>query len=91
MHGIGVVIGIILILVILGVLFWAGQQIMALVAPYVGEPFTTLIRIAFVILLVMICIWVVVQLLGLAGIGVPFLGSGNFGHRLSQLAVLAAF
>lgn len=72
MHAIGVIIGIILILVILGVLFWAGQQIMKLIAPYVGEPFATLIRILFVLLLVFICIWVIVVLLGLAGISVPF-------------------
>jgi len=72
MHAIGVVIGIILVLVVLGVLFWAGKQIFALIATYVGEPFMTLIRIAFVLLLLFICIWVIVVLLGLAGIVVPF-------------------
>lgn len=72
MHTIGVAIGIILILIFLGVLFWAGKQVFALIAPYVGEPFLTLIRIAFVILLVCICIWVIVQLLALGGIVVPF-------------------
>ena len=72
MHAIGVVIGIILVLIVLGVLFWAGKQIFALIAPYVGEPFLTLIRIAFVLLLLFICIWVIVVLLGLAGVQVPF-------------------
>lgn len=72
MHAIGVVIGIILVLIFLGVLFWAGKKIFALIAPYVGEPFMTLIQIAFVILLVCICIWVVVQLLALGGIMVPY-------------------
>jgi hypothetical protein len=72
MHSIGVIVGIILVLIFLGVLFWAGKQIFALISPYVGEPFMTLIRIAFVILLVCICIWVVVELLSLGGIVVPF-------------------
>lgn len=72
MHAIGVVIGIIIVLVVLGVLWWAGKQVFALIAPYVGEPFMTLIRIVGVLLLLFICIFVIVQLLGLAGISVPW-------------------
>jgi hypothetical protein len=72
MHLIGSMVAIILVLVILGVLFWAGRQILALCTPYLSEPFLTLIRIVFVVLVVLIAIWVIVWLLGLAGIYVPF-------------------
>lgn len=72
MHTIGVVIGIVLVLIFLGVLFWAGKQIFALIAPYVGEPFMTIIRIVCVILLTVVCLWIIVQLLALGGIVVPF-------------------
>lgn len=72
MSAIGTIIGVILTLIVLGVLFWAGQQILNLIKPYVGEPFWTLIRIALVLLLLFIVIWALVTLVGLAGIHVPW-------------------
>ena len=67
----GTVIGLILLCIILGVLFWAGQQLLALIP--LSEPFATIVRILLVVLTVIIVIWVFIQLLGLAGIHVPML------------------
>ncbi len=69
---IGTIIGLILLCVILGVLMWAGQQLLALIP--LGEPFATILRILLVVLLVVICIWVFIQLLGLAHINVTIPG-----------------
>ncbi len=66
---IGTVIGLIFLMVILGVVWWAGQQLLALIP--MGEPFRTIIRILFIILLVVIVLYVLIVLLGLAGIHVP--------------------
>jgi hypothetical protein len=65
---IGTVIGLILACIILGVIWWAGQQLLALIP--LTEPFATIVRILFVVLLVVIVIWVIIVLLGVAGIHV---------------------
>jgi hypothetical protein len=70
----GTAIGIVLLFIVLGVLFWAFQQLLALVQPYIAEPFNTLIRIALVVVFVFIVIWAIIQLLSMAGISVPMLG-----------------
>ena len=59
-------------LVILGVLWWAMQTLIALVP--MAEPFPTLIRVVLVVVMVIIVLWVLFQLLtlsGLAGGGMP--------------------
>lgn len=66
---IGTVIGLILLVIILGFVWWAGQQLLALIP--MAEPFATILRILLVLLLVVIVIFVFIQLLGLAGIHVP--------------------
>lgn len=72
---IGTVIGLIFLMIILGVVWWAGQQLLALIP--LAEPFRTIIRILFIILLVVIVLYVIIVLLGLAGIHVPVgLGAG---------------
>ena len=64
---------IIAALVICGVLWWALQQLLALAAPYIGEPFLTIIRIVLVVMLVLILLYVaytlVVMLSGAIGGG----------------------
>lgn len=67
---IGVLIGIIFILILLGVAWWAIQQLLPLIP--MGEPFRTIIRILLTVIMVLIVLWVIVVLLGLAGIHVPF-------------------
>lgn len=65
---IGTIIGLILLCIILGVIWWAGQQLLALIP--MGEPFATIVRILMVVLLVVIVIYIVIVLLGIAGIHV---------------------
>lgn len=65
----GTLIGILLTLVIAGVIWWAVQQLLALVP--LAEPFATLVRILIVVITVIIVIYVIVMLLGLAGVHVP--------------------
>ena len=73
---IGTVIGIIFALIILGVLWWAVQQLMALIP--IAEPFRTIIYILCVIVMVLIVLWIITVLLGMAGIHVPRFGSLGF-------------
>ena len=71
---IGVLIGIIFTLIILGVLWWAAQQLMALIP--IAEPFKTIIYVLMVIILVVIVLYILSMLLGLAGIHVGGFASG---------------
>jgi uncharacterized membrane protein YwzB len=66
---IGAVIGLILLLVLLGVVWWGIQQLLPLVP--MGEPFATIVRVLLVILLAVIVIYVIIQLLAMAGVHVP--------------------
>ena len=65
---IATIIGLIFLLIILGVIVWAGQQLLALIP--LGEPFTTIIRVLMAIITVIIVVWVLIVLLGIAGIQV---------------------
>jgi len=65
---IGALIGIIFTLIVLGVLWWAVQKLMALIP--IAEPFKTIIYVLCVIILVLIVLYVISTLLGLAGIHV---------------------
>ncbi len=65
---IGALIGIIFALIILGVLWWAVQQLMALIP--IAEPFRTIIYVLCVIIMVLIVLYIIAMLLGMAGIQV---------------------
>lgn len=67
---IGTIIDIILTLIILGVIWWGAQQLLALIP--MGEPFATIIRVLLTIIMVLIVIWVLVIILEMAGIPVAF-------------------
>lgn len=76
---IGALIGLIFALIILGVIFWGCQQLLALVP--LAEPFATIVRVLLVVVAVLVVLWVVITLLGIAGIHVklPNLSdSGSF-------------
>ncbi len=66
---IGALIGIIFALIILGVLWWAVQRLMALIP--IAEPFRTIIYVLCVLILVLIVLYIIAMLLGFAGIHVP--------------------
>ncbi len=70
---IGTLIGIIFTLIILGVLWWAVQRLMALIP--IAEPFKTIIYVLCVVVLVVIVLYVISMLLSMAGIHVPSWGS----------------
>ncbi len=69
---IGTFIGLLLLCVILGVIWWAAQQLLALVP--LAEPFATIVRILLVVILVVIVIWVLIQILAVGGIHVNTFG-----------------
>lgn len=59
---IGTLIGIIVVLLICGVIYWGIQQLLPLIP--LPEPFARIIHVLLVIILVLIVLWVVLQLLG---------------------------
>jgi len=65
---ISVLIGIIITVIVLGVVWWAIQQLLPLIP--LGEPFRTIVRVLMVVVLVIIVVYIIMQLLGTAGIGV---------------------
>lgn len=67
----GALIGLLLTLIICGVLWWAAQQLLALVP--LAEPFATLVRVVMTVILVLIVIYVFIQILSMAGVHVPML------------------
>lgn len=66
---IGALIGIVFALIILGVLWWAVQQLMGLIP--IAEPFRTIIYVLCVVIMVLIVLWIISVLLGMVGIHVP--------------------
>jgi hypothetical protein len=70
---IGALIGIIFALIVLGIVWWAIQQLLPLIP--LGEPFRKIIYVLLTILMVVIVLWVIIMLLGMAGIHVPIFGS----------------
>lgn len=66
---IGSIIGLIFLCIILGVVWWGCQQLLALVP--LAEPFATIVRVLMVVILVVIVLYVATILLGFAGIHVP--------------------
>ena len=72
---IGTLIGLIFFCIIMGVVWWGCQQLLALVP--LAEPFKTIVRILMVVILVMLVIYVATILLGMAGIPVNNLGLGQ--------------
>jgi uncharacterized membrane protein YwzB len=65
---IGTLIGIIVLLIFIGVIWWAIQQLLPLIP--LGEPFATIIRVLLVVVLVLIVLYVILQLLG-AVVAIP--------------------
>lgn len=66
---IGTLIGIIVVLLICGVVYWAITQLLPLIP--LPEPFARIIHVLMVIILVLIVLWVILVLLGAAGVHVP--------------------
>jgi hypothetical protein len=65
---IGTLLGLIFLCIVLGVVWWAIQQLLPLIP--VAEPFQTIIRVLLVVIFVIIVLYVIVALLGAGGIRV---------------------
>jgi hypothetical protein len=66
---IGTIVGLIFLAIIAGFIWWAAQQLIALVP--MGEPFLTIVRVLVAALILVIVLYALSVLLGLAGIHVP--------------------
>ena len=66
---IGTLIGIIIVLIILGVIWWAVTQLLPLIP--LPEPFARIIHVLLIVILVFVVLWVILVLLGSAGVRVP--------------------
>jgi hypothetical protein len=67
---IGTLISIIITLIIVGVIWWAIQQLLPLLP--LPEPFRKIIYVLLVVVLVFIVLWVILTLLGaVGGVHVP--------------------
>jgi hypothetical protein len=66
---IGTIIGLIFLCIIAGFIWWAAQQLMAMIN--IAEPFRTFIRILVAALILVIVLYALSILLGMAGINVP--------------------
>jgi hypothetical protein len=67
---IGTLISIIVTLIIVGVIWWAIQQILPLLP--LPEPFRKIIYVLLIVILVLIVIWVLLTLLNVGGVAIPF-------------------
>ena len=66
---IGALIGVIVTLIIVGILWWAIQQLLPLIP--LPEPIARIVYVLMVVILVLIVLWVILTLLSGAGVGVP--------------------
>lgn len=69
---IGTLIGLILLVIVMGVLWWAVQQLLPLIP--LAEPFRTIVRVLLMVILVLIVIYVLLALLDAGGIHVNTFG-----------------
>jgi hypothetical protein len=67
----GTIIGLLFLCVILGALWWAiSTKLWPMISPYIGEPFRTFIVILMVFFLVVVVLYAIAQMLGMAGVHV---------------------
>ena len=72
---IGALIGILVVLCLIAVVYWAIQQLLPLIP--LPEPFARIVHVILVVILALIVIWLILVLLGAAGVRVP--GPFRFG------------
>lgn len=67
---IGGLIALIVALILIGIIWWAIQQLLPLIP--MAEPFNTLVRVLLTVVAVLIVLWVLLALLSAVGVPVPF-------------------
>lgn len=65
---IGTLIGLLLAVIIVGVIIWGAHKIMSVIP--MAEPFKTIAHVIVVIIVVIMCVYILAQLLGVAGVPV---------------------
>ena len=70
---IGTLIGLILLCLFLGVVWYCIQQLLPLIP--LAEPFATIVRVLVILLVAAVAFYVIIQLLGIAGVHVPTFGN----------------
>jgi len=81
----GGLVALIFTLIILGVIWWAAQQLLPMIP--MAEPMATIVRVLITVLGVIVVLWVLAVLLGLAGVRVPNPFSGVLtGRSLAALS-----
>lgn len=68
----GVIIGLLVAMLILGVVWWAIQQLLPLIP--LPPPFATIVHVLLVVIIALIVIYFLIAMLGAAGISVPMFG-----------------
>jgi uncharacterized membrane protein YwzB len=63
-------VGVVIALIVLGVVWWAIQQLLPLIP--LGEPFATLVRVLMTVIAVLVVLWIILTLIGAAGVPVPY-------------------
>lgn len=72
MNLIGILIGLLVAMLILGVVWWALQQLLPLIP--LPAPFATVVHVILVVIVALIVIYFFIAILGAAGISVPMFG-----------------
>ena len=87
---IGALIGIIFVIIILGVVWWAIQKLLPLIP--LDEPFRTIVYVLMVVVMVLIVLWIIIVLLGIAGIhvGGPFRWGSIAGRAVAGISAASA-
>jgi hypothetical protein len=87
---IGTLIQIIFAVIIMGVIWWAIQQLL----PHIpmGEPFRSILRVLMVVILVIIILWIIWQLLAASGLisSRPFRFGGEPSGAVAALSATSA-
>lgn len=68
----GVIIGLLVAMLILGVVWWAIQQLLPLIP--LPPSFATIVHVLLVVIIALIVIYFLIAMLGAAGISVPMFG-----------------
>lgn len=73
---IGTLISIIFLVIVIGVIWWAIQQLLPLIP--MAEPFATIVRVLMAVILVLIVIYIIWMLVQASG--VMTMNTPSFGH-----------
>jgi hypothetical protein len=66
---IGALIGILLLVIVTGVIFWGLQQLLPLIP--LEPPFRVIVHVIMVLILVLVVVYIVLVLLSSVGVNVP--------------------